>query len=45
MNDEDYFGYISLDESKQAALDEIIVEKRGANRKMKARLLKHILNR
>ena len=45
MNDEDLFGFISLDESKQAALDEIILERRGANRKMKACLLKDMLKR
>ena len=45
MNDEDLFGFISLDDSKQAALDEIILERRGANRKMKACLLKDMLKR
>ena len=45
LNDKDYFGFISLEDSEQACLDEIIIERRSANKKMKMRLLKKIAKR
>ena len=45
MNQEDYFGYISLDDSKQAQKDEIILERRGANDKLKSRIMRDIAKR
>ena len=45
LNDEDFFGYISLDESTQSSMDEIILERRAANMKMKSRLLKEVSER
>ena len=45
LTEKDYFGYISLDDSKQAALDEIILEPHSANKKLKQTLLKDIARR
>ena len=45
LNDEDFFGYISLDSNKQANKDEIILEKRSSNTKMKRRLMSDIRKR
>ena len=40
LDPEDHFGYISLDETKRAAKDEIILERRSANEIMKERVLR-----
>ena len=45
LNEEDFFGLISLDESKQASKDEIILERRSANMNMKQNLMKDIADR
>ena len=45
MDSEDYFGYISLDKSKQAEKDQIILERRDANKNMKRRLMRDISHR
>lgn len=45
LDDEDYFGFISLDYSKQASEDEILIEKLAANKKCKQRLLREIAER
>ena len=42
---EDYFGYISLDDSHQAGKDEIILDKKGKNTSLKKKLLKDIRKR
>ena len=45
LDAEDYFGYISLDATKTALKDEIILEKRGANQQMKKKILDEISKR
>lgn len=45
LDGEDFFGYISLDDTKQASIDEIILQKKAANKKMKMRLMKDIAER
>ena len=45
LSDEDYFGYISLDSAQQAARDEISIEKCGANKPLKKKVMKDIAER
>ena len=45
LDDEDFFGFISLDSSEQACKDEILLDRRNTNMKMKKNLLWDISKR
>ena len=45
LDEEDFFGLITLDETNQSSKDEIILERHSANIKMKQNLMKDIATR